>query len=73
MAFFFVHGKCQHYYESGHPSARRGQIVIAQEDQLQSDEDQVVIPPDRVDTLIAWLQEARAELTERQGAAAATP
>src|SRR3989442_12389675 len=21
MAFFFVHGKCQHYYESGQPSA----------------------------------------------------
>src|SRR5207245_10533106 len=21
MAFFFVHGKCQHYYESGHPSS----------------------------------------------------
>src|SRR2546426_9884950 len=20
MAFFFVHGKCQHYYESGHSS-----------------------------------------------------
>ena len=46
--------------------------MIAQEDQLQQDEDQVVIPPDQVDTLIAWLQEARAELTERQGAAAAT-
>src|SRR5438046_10540504 len=22
MAFFFVHGKCQHYYESGHTSRR---------------------------------------------------
>src|SRR5438445_7671660 len=24
MAFFFVHGKCQHYYESGHPRQSPG-------------------------------------------------
>ena len=44
-------------------------IRIVQEDHLQNEDYVIAIFPEQVDTMISWLQEARAELTRRQGAA----
>src|SRR2546422_871601 len=46
----------------------RGQIEIVQEDHLQNEDHVIAVFPEQVDTMIAWVQEAKAELTRRQGA-----